>query len=149
MLRRTLIAALTSLLLAAGLLTAVGTTSSPATAAPRFDNSIGIVKVPTQKRRGNCAKYTLRWRFNPPTPDWQVAAVIRAPKGFSVGSEFWDSDVDRPKFSALEGSRLFQICGSSVKPGRYKVQMTMIYDVNSRTSVTKHRAPTYFRLVRR
>ncbi|MDO9456487.1 hypothetical protein [Nocardioides sp.] len=142
MLRRSIFTTLVSLLLAAGLMTAAPT----ARADVPYDNSIGIIKVPNQVRKGNCAKYRLRWDFNPPSDEWTVIGRIRTPKGFSIVSQFWDSN--SPNNLGREKGRLrIQLCGSSVKPGRYKVEMQMVYSVG-RNTYTVNRRPTYFRLLR-
>jgi hypothetical protein len=143
MLRRSILATVIAVVLAVGLMSATPTV----TAAPAFDNSIGIVKVPDQVRQGNCGSYRLRWRFNPPSDQWTVTANVRTPKGFSIVSQFWDSNA-RNKLARTQGHLKVRICGSSIKTGRYKIQMKMIY-TDGRDNVTVDRAPTYFRLLKR
>lgn len=145
MLRRTLAA----VLIAPGLATVA---TAPAQAGPSYDNSIGKITAPTQVWRGKCAKYTIRWKFTPPAEStgWTVVSRIRTPKGFAIRSEFWDSEVPPPnKLGRLQGQLKVPLCGSSIKPGRYKIEMQMIYSVGDRDSFTVDRAPTYFRLVRK
>jgi hypothetical protein len=143
MLRRTIVTALTTLLLATGL------TSAPtATAAVTYDNSIGIVKMPDQVRKGKCAYYRLNWRFTPPSDQWTVLVRIRAPRGFSVATQFWDSNA-RNNLSRKQGHLPIQLCGSSIKPGRYTIEMQMVYDTSIRDRYTVNRRPTHFRLLRR
>ncbi|WP_148616036.1 hypothetical protein [Nocardioides rubriscoriae] len=142
MLRRTVLAVAVPLLLAVGLLTAP---PSPAQSIP-VSNSIGIVKVPDQVRKGNCAKYRLRWNFNPPSDQWTVIVRIRTPRGFSIASQFWDSNSPN-NLGREEGRLRIPLCGSSVRPGRYKVEMQMVYS-EGRDNYTVNRHPTYFRLLR-
>ena len=145
MLRRVIATATVSLALVAG-----ATTASAPPAGAAFDNSIGIVKSADHRWKGGCADYTIRWNFTPPTPDWTVVARIRSPKGFSIRSEFWDSNSPN-LLGQLRGKKRVPLCGSSVKPGRYKIEMQMIYTDadNDRVTHTVNRAPTYFRLTRR
>ncbi|MCW2815896.1 MAG: hypothetical protein JWN84_3351 [Nocardioides sp.] len=147
MLRRTLLAAIASLLLFAGLLTA-----PPTATAIEFDNSIGKITAPDQQWRGRCARYQIRWNFNPPTDDWSVIMRIRTPKGFAVRSELFDSGYIKPDgtkslMGREEGRKRIDLCGSSIKPGRYKINMQMIHS-EGRQNITRNRAPVYFRLFR-
>ncbi len=147
MLRRTLIATIVSLLLSAGLLTA-----PPTATALEFDNRIGKITAPDQQWRGKCSTYRIRWNFNPPTDEWSVVMRIRSPKGFAVRSELFDSGYVNPDGSKQlmgreEGTKRVQLCGSSIRPGRYKIDMQMIH-TEDRTNVTRNRAPVYFRLFR-
>ncbi len=146
MVRRTISTAAVSLLLALGLTTATPAVTT-ATAAPAYDNSIGYVKVPNQVRKGKCASYRLNWKFNPPTDAWTVVARIRTPRHFSIASQFWDANSPN-KLGQTQGQLRLRLCGSSVKPGRYQVDMQMIYD-EGREQTTVNREPTYFRLLRR
>ena len=144
MLRRSLTAAIVSLLLSVGLLTA----APSATARERYDNSIGIITAPDQRYQGRgCNKYLVRWNFNPPTEEWSVLMRIRTPKRFSIRSELFDSGYT-DKMGQEVGRKRFPLCGASVKPGQYKIEMQMIYTVG-RDTVTKNRAPVFFRLMRR
>lgn len=147
MLRRTISTAAVTLMLATGLATGLTTQTPVATAAPVYDNSIGYVKVPDQVRKGRCASYRLNWKFNPPTDAWTVVARIRTPRNFSIASQFWDANSPN-KLGQTQGHLPIRLCGSSVRPGRYRVDMQMIYD-EGREQTTVNRAPTYFRLLRR
>lgn len=142
MLRRMLIVTMVSAALLAGLLAATPTT----TAAPVFDNSIGTVSVPDQRWRRLCHDYLMQWTFRPPNDDWQVRAKVRTPKGFPIRTEFWDADSGN-KRGQRQGYLRFELCGSSVKPGRYSVHMVMLYN-EGREVITRYRKPTYFRLFR-
>lgn len=141
MLRRSL-TAVASMILAVGLTTAV-----PSAPASAYDNSIGVVRVPDQIRKGGCADYLVRWGFRPPTPDWTVTATIRDPRKRAVQSLFWDSNSPN-NLGRTSGSLRFEMCGASLPVGRYSVSMQMIY-TDRRDVFTLNRQPVYFRLVQR
>lgn len=141
---RRLLPAVASVVLAAGLTAAVP--SAPASAA--YDNSIGIVKVPDQYRKNNCADYVMRWSFKPPSDQWTVIAKVRSPRYQNVHSQFWDSNSPN-NLGKKWGSLKFRMCSASAPAGRYRVDMQMIYDSGFRQTTTVNRAPTYFRLVQR
>lgn len=159
MLRRLLTSLVVGLLVAAGALVAAPTPASatlapaPATterSAARFDNSIGRITAPDQVLRGGCRLYRLRWRFTPPPNDgWTVISQILGPRGKSVRSVFWDSNSPN-KLGRKQGRLRFPLCRESVRPGRYRITMRMIYTPpGARDPLTKRRQPTYFRLLRR
>ncbi|WP_139983680.1 hypothetical protein [Nocardioides litoris] len=146
MFRRILASSAAGLLLAAGL-SAAPTPAPPASAA--VDNSIGVITAPRQAWKPQCARYRLNWRFTPPAGNdgWTVIANIIEPRGFSIRSEFWDSNSPN-KLGQTTGSLTFPMCGSSIKPGRYKIKMQMIV-TDGRDEITLNRAPTYFKIFRK
>ncbi|MEO9323440.1 hypothetical protein ABFT23_08120 [Nocardioides sp. C4-1] len=135
MVRRLTIAALM-----VGLLALPASVLPPAQAAIRIDNSIGFATAPDQKWRGGCARYAIRWDYRPPNDEWAVKVQIYAPRGFRIHHLLLDAGADPTR-----GTERVTFCGSTVKPGRFKMISTMIYDVGREVHYVRS-DPTYFKL---
>lgn len=126
-----------------GLLALPASVLPPAQAAVRIDNSIGFATAPDQPWRRGCARYTIKWDYRPPNDEWAVKVQIYAPRGFQIHHLLFDAGADPAK-----GAEKITLCGSSVKPGRFKMISTMIYDEGRDVRYLRS-DPTYFKLVKK
>ncbi len=140
MLRRTI--SITAAL--AMLLTALLALPAPAGAQQQRDYPwYGHADVRNQVLRPGCRNYRVDYVVRPPTGEWSAIIQLYTPRNRKMGTLLLDANAPDP----LRGSKPFRICRPTVRPGRFKVQMEVIYtDGRDRESALTR--PRYFRLTK-
>ena len=123
MLRRSIAAAATALLLASGLIA-----SAPATmGAARYDETNpktwGAVRAPDQVLKKGCHRYRYHYRVD--VPDWAAEVFVMRPNGSTILH-----DVVFVASEPRKGWRRFttDICKRSAPYGRYRIKMKVTWN---------------------
>jgi hypothetical protein len=137
---RRLALALAAVLVSSGLLAWAPT---PATAKAVEVVDWGSTTAPDQRFRKGCHPYKYRYRIDPPTSEWTLETFLRGPGGKPLGSDYFLAGND-PKAQRA----VFEVCGSSTRPGRFTIRSKVTYlDGFDETVVKLPR--TRFRITRR
>ncbi|WP_134766392.1 hypothetical protein [Nocardioides sp. 1609] len=104
----------------------------------------GSADVRNQRLRRGCHTYRVDYVLRPPTPDWSALVQLYTPRSRKLGTLLLDANRPDP----LVGHRGFEICGVTVAPGRFRIQVELIY-TDGREEYRALTRPTFFRLTRR
>jgi hypothetical protein len=124
--------------------TAGATRDRPVARAQAGYPDYGSADVRNQRLRRGCHTYRVEYVLRPPTPDWSAVVQLYTPRNRRLGTLLLDASRPDP----LVGHRGFEICGVTVAPGRFRIQVELIY-TDGREDHRALTRPTYFRLTRR